>query len=299
MVSFFDEIAKNRLKSIILMSIFSAIFFLFIYFVVLILGGGPFAYIIGGGFVLLYAAFTYFAGGAVVLKVSGAQKADRSQYPVLFSAVEGLASASQIPVPEVYTINDPNPNAFATGRNKNHASVAVTTGLLSMMNKDELQGVIAHEISHVSDNDIQFMMLAIVFAGVIGLVSAFIRNSIFYGMFSGNNNRNGGPIILIALVLSIIAPLVALMIRLAISRKREYMADANGGRLTRDPRSLASALKKIQGYASGPNVAPVRHANDVTASLYFSNPLSANSIVNLFSTHPPIADRIKRLEQMY
>jgi len=299
MASFFDEIARNKLKSILLMAIFSLIFFAIVYLLVFIfLGGSIFAIIVGGILIVAYAAFTYFAGSKVVLKVSGAQPADKSKYPLLYDAVEGLAAASQVPVPQVYIINDPNPNAFATGRDKKHASIAVTSGLLSMMNKDELEGVLAHEMSHISDNDIQFMMLAIVFAGVIGLAAAVIRNMFFFGAIGGNN-RNGGAILIIALVLSIIAPIVALLIRLAISRRREYMADANGGRLTRNPRSLASALTKIKGYTAKPNTPPVKHANDVTASLYFSNPLSVNSIGNLFSTHPPIDERIRRLQAMY
>ncbi len=299
MASFFDEIARNKLKSILLMALFSALFFFFIYFFVLfVVGGGVVGFAIGGAIIIAYAAFAYFGGSKVVLKMSGAQKADSSKYPVLFDAVEGLAAASQIPMPEVYIINDPNPNAFATGRNKKHASVAVTTGLLSMMDKNELQGVIAHEISHIYDNDIQFMMLAVVFAGVIGLIAAFFRNMLFFGGF-GENNRGGGVILIIGLVLSIIVPIVAFLIRLAISRRREYMADANGARITRSPQSLADALKKIAGYTTNPSVAPVKHANEMTASLYFSNPLKAKSVMNIFSTHPPIDERIKRLEQMY
>lgn len=297
MTSFFDEIARNKLKSILLMSVFSLIFFAIIYAFVIFLGGGLFGIIIGAAIIALYAAFSYFAGSKVVLKVSGAKPADKSQYPALYDAVEGLAAASQVPMPQVYIINDPNPNAFATGRNKKHASIAVTSGLLSMMNKDELQGVIGHEMSHIYDNDMQFMMIAIVFAGAIGLLAAIVRNSIFFGF--GGNNRNGGPILIVALVLSILAPIFAFLIRLAISRNREYMADANGARITRSPQSLASALKKIEGYSAKPNAAPVKHANDMTASLYFSNPVSKKSISNLFSTHPPTEERIKRLEAMY
>ena len=185
---------------------------------------------------------------------------------MLYDAVEGLAAASEIPMPTVYIINDPNPNAFATGRDKKHASIAVTSGLLQMMNKSELQGVIAHEMSHIYDNDIQFMMLAIVFAGVIGLLAAIIRNMFFFG-FSGGNNRSGSNLIflVIAIVMSILAPLIAMLIRLAISRRREYMADANGARITRSPQSLASALSKIGGFSQKPNAPPVQHANDMTA----------------------------------
>lgn len=299
MVSYFDEISRNRLKSILLMSVFALLFFAIIYVFVLALGGGPIAIAIGGVLVLLYAAFSYFAGSKVVLKMSGAKPADRSQNPMLFAAVEGIAAATQVPVPQVYIINDQNPNAFATGRDKKHASVAVTSGLLSMMNKDELEGVISHEMSHISDNDIQFMMLAIVFAGVIGLAAAWIRMMFFFGGFGGNGRGNNAIILIVALALSIIAPIVALLIRLAISRKREFMADANGARLTRSPQSLASALEKIEGYTAKPNAAPIKRANEITASLYFSNPLSGRSVMNIFSTHPPTAERIKRLEAMY
>ena len=142
-------------------------------------------------------------------------------------------------------------------------------------------------------------MLAVVFAGAIGLVAAIVRNTLFFGGIGGNRRGGGGILLLIALVLSIVAPLIALLIRFAISRKREYMADANGARITRDPHALASALAKIQAYSSKPNAPPVRQVNEVTASLFFANPLSARSISGLFSTHPPIPDRIKRLEQMY
>ncbi len=298
MTSFFDEIARNRLKSVLLMCLFSGIFFLIVYAFVEYFGGGIFGLAIGAVIIIAYAAFSIFAGHKLVLKVSGAKEADRSKYPVLYDAVEGLAAASQVPMPKVYIIDDPNPNAFATGPNKKHAYVAVTTGLLAMMNKSELQGVIAHEMSHIYNNDIQFMMIAVVFAGAIGLLAAIIRNSLFFG-FGGRRSNGGGYLLIVALILSIVAPIVAFLIRLAISRRREYMADANGGRITRDPGSLASALMKIKDYTSKPNAAPVKHANDVTASLYFSSPLSVASISNLFSTHPPIDERIKKLKQMY
>ncbi len=299
MASFFDEISNNNTKSIVLMGLFSLIFFLIIYLFVSFLGGGPFAILLGALIVIAYAAFSYFAGSKVVLAVSGAKKVQKSDYPVLFDAVEGLASASQIPMPEVYVINDPNPNAFATGRDKKHASIAVTSGLLSMMNKSELEGVIAHEMSHIYDNDIQFMMLAVVFAGAIGLFAAVIRNMFWFGGLGGNNRNGNGVIVIVALVLSIIAPIIAMLVRLAISRSREYMADANGARITRSPQSLASALQKIEGYNSKPNAPAVKQANDMTASLYFSSPLSGKSIIGLFSTHPPIEERIKKLQAMY
>lgn len=298
MASFFDEIARNKLKSIILMMLFSVFFMLIVYALVLLLGGGLFGIIVGAGIIAVYAIFAYFMGGKVVLKISGAKPTDKSQYPVLYDAVEGLAAASQVPMPEIYIINDPSPNAFATGRDKKHSYVCVTSGLLSMMNKRELEGVIAHEMSHIYNNDMQFMMIAVVFAGAIGLIAAVIRNMFFFGGIGGNRGNNG-VIMIIALVLSILAPIFALLVRLAISRRREYMADANGARLTRDPGSLADALQNIKGYTAKPNTPPVKTANEMTSSLYFTNPLKASSVMNLFSTHPPIDERINRLRQMH
>ncbi len=298
MASYFDEIAKNRIKSVLLMMFFSVLFVAIIFLVTIYFGIGPFGLVIALALVAIYAVFVYTSGDKMVLRLSGAKEADKQKYSALYSVVEGLAAANQIPVPKVYIINDPNPNAFATGKNRKHASVAVTAGLLSMMNREELQGVIAHESSHIIDNDIQFMMIAVIFAGAIGIAAAFVRMTFFFGGLGGNRN-NGLLILLIGLAVGLLAPLFALLVRLAISRRREYMADANGARIIRDPRALASALKKIKGYEIDPNAAPVRHANEVTASLYFANPLRASSIMNIFSTHPPIDERIKRLEKMY
>ncbi len=298
MASFFDEIARNKLRSIILMVLFFGLFSLVMYIVVLALGGGPIAVGICIILIAAYAAFSYFAGSTMILKISRAEVADQKQYHYLYDIIEGLALASQIPMPAVYIINDGNPNAFATGRNKKHASIAVTTGLLAIMSKKELQGVLAHEMSHIADNDILYLMIAVVFAGVIGLVAAMVRMMFFFGGFGGGRGNNG-IIVIIALVIGLLAPLFAMLLRLAISRRREYMADANGSRLIRDPHSLASALIKIRDYGKNPLAKPVAHANDITASLYFSNPLKGSDIMNIFSTHPPIQDRIDKLEKMY
>ncbi|MDE1851342.1 MAG: M48 family metalloprotease [Candidatus Micrarchaeota archaeon] len=298
MASFFDEIARNNLKSILLMLLFSLFFALVIYLFVIFMGGGLLAFILGMVFVICYAMFAYFAGDRVVLAVSRAQETDRSKYPQLYDVIEGLAAAIQVPMPKVYIINDPNPNAFATGASKKKASVAVTTGLLSMMNRTELEGVLAHEMSHVQDNDMKFMMIAIVYAGVIGLVAAFIRNMLWFG-FGGNRRGNSGWIILIAIAVGILAPIFALLIRLAISRRREYMADANGARLIRNPSALSSALKRLLLYEKDPKSVPMAHANEMTASLYFSSPFKKGNIMNLFSTHPPLQERIDKLEKMY
>ena len=299
MASFFDEIARNRFKSVILMFLFSLLFVGIILLFTTYLGLGIFGLAIAVVLVLLYAVFIYAAGDKLVLKMSGAKEADRNQYGSLYNAVEGLSAAAQVAMPKVYIINDPNPNAFATGRNKKVSAIAVTSGLYSMMDRKELEGVIAHETSHISNNDIQFMMVAVVFAGAIGIIAAFIRTMFFFGGIGGNSRNNNGMILIIALVVGLLAPLFALLVRLAISRRREYMADANGARLTRDPGALAAALKKIKGYTASPQATPVKQANEVTASLYFANPFKASGMMNLFSTHPPIDERIKRLQSMY
>ncbi|MDE1874200.1 MAG: M48 family metalloprotease [Candidatus Micrarchaeota archaeon] len=298
MASFFDEIARNNLKSFLLLAIFAMFFIGIIYFVVYLLGGGVFAFAVGALLVALYAVFTYYSGDKVVLAVSRAKEADEKQYTALYASVEGLSSAMQIKMPKIYVINDPNPNAFATGR-RSKPSIAFTTGLLQMMNRDELEGVISHELSHVQDNDILVMTIAIAFAGAIGLIAAYMRMSLFFGGFGGRGRNDSGLLMLLVLVIGFLAPLFALLTRLAISRRREYMADANGARVTRNPAELASALKKIQAYEKNPNTPPVMHANEVTASLYFANPFKASSFANLFSTHPPIEERIKRLQAMY
>jgi heat shock protein HtpX len=299
MASFFDEIARNRLKSIILLFLFGLLFMGIIYFVVVLLGGGIFAIIVGCALVVAYAAISYYSGDKVVLAVSGAKEADPKEYSNLYSIIDGLASAMQIKMPKVYIINDQNPNAFATGR-RSKPSIAVTSGLLTIMNRREMEGVIAHEISHIADNDIQVMTLAIAFAGVIGLIAALFRNMLFFG-FGGGSRRNEGSgiLVLVALIVGLLAPLFALLIRLAISRDREYMADANGARIIRDPAALASALNKLLAYSTNPASRPVRRANDITAPLYFSNPFNGKALLGLFSTHPPLKDRIAKLEHMY
>ena len=297
MASYFDEIAVNRFKSLILFAVFTLLFLGIIYMLMLLFGGGPILLSVGLVLILVYGLIVYFAGDRAVLALSKAKLADKAKYPVIYDTVEGLAAASQVPVPKIYIINDPNPNAFATGRNKKASSIAVTSGLLSMMNRNELEGVLAHEMSHVYNNDILFMMVAVVFAGAIGIISALVRGMFFFGGFGGR--RNGGVLILVALVIGVLAPIFALLLRLAISRRREYMADANGARLIRNPGALASALAKIQAYTSNPQSRSMATANEITASLYFSSPFKAASVMNLFSTHPPIAERIARLKKMY
>lgn len=291
-ISFFDAAEANKRNSLILIA---AMFFIFMAAVAALsysfdLGVcGP---VIGFFVLLIYTVVVFYSGDSVILAISGAKEANPKEYPFLYNIVEGLALASQIPVPKLYVIDDASPNAFATGRDPKHASVAVTTGLLKMMKREELEGVVAHEISHIANYDIRFSMIAVVFVGAIALLGDFAWRMMFYGGGGNRRDRGGGPLIIIALFFVILSPVFAQIVRFALSRQREYLADANGARLTRYPEGLASALEKI-GQAS----LPTRAANDTTASLYFSNPFP-QKIGFLGSTHPSIEDRVKRLRSM-
>ena len=215
------------------------------------------------------------------------------EYPYLYLTVEGLCAANAIKPPQIYIIEDPSPNAFVVGRNPNNSSLAVTRGLIEIMDKDELTAVLAHEISHIATYDIRFMLFAVVFAGAIAMLSDIVLRGFIYGR-RGSDRRGGGggPLILIAIVFMILAPIFAELIRFAISRKREYLADANGARMTRAPHNLASALEKIAKINK-----PVANATDTTAPLYFSRP-RPNRFYHIFSTHPPTEERIKKLRAM-
>ncbi len=250
---------------------------------------GIFGAIIGFLVLGVYATITYFAGDAIILALSRAKPLTNEEFPFVFNVVEGLAIASGIPVPKIYIMEDPALNAFATGRNPSKSAVVLTRGILTALNKEELEGVLAHEISHIANNDVQFSMVAVVFAGSIALLSDMLWRSM---RFSGGGSRKGNPFMLIAIVFAIIAPFFAELVRFALSREREYLADANGAKLTRYPEGLAKALEKLAN-----NNLPVQNATKTTASLYFAEPLRGG-FGSLFSTHPPIQERIKRLRAM-
>lgn len=240
--------------------------------------------------------YAYWNSDKVAIKSAGAVPADENQYRELHRTIENLAITAGLPKPRVYVISDAAPNAFATGRDAKHAAVAVTTGLLHMMDKSELEGVLAHELSHVGNRDILVMTVAVVLVGFIsGLANMFLNFGYFGG---GDDNRDRGPLVLVATVLAmILAPLAAQLIQLAISRRREFLADASGALLTCYPEGLASALRKIGGYE-----APMERASATTAHLFISNPFGAHPagqfFAKLFSTHPPIAERVAILEGM-
>jgi len=296
----YEEISSNKRRSYLLVFAF-LVFIIFLgYIIGFFYGSGYFglglALVIG----LIYFLISYYGGANAILTMTRAKEATKPQYTHLINTVEGLSIAAGLPkVPKVYVIEDSALNAFATGRDPDHAAVTVTTGLMEKLNKLELEGVIAHELSHIKNYDIRVMMLAAVMVGLTVLLSDFLLRSFLWGSHGQKREGGNGAIlfIVVGLVLAILAPLVGEAIKLAISRKREYLADASGALLTRYPKGLADALRKIK---SDPDPL-VDHANKATAHLFISTPFrkSKQSLMkNLFSTHPPIEDRIKKLEEM-
>lgn len=241
---------------------------------------------------LVYAIVGYFAGGKMSLALNGAREIQKRDDPRLWRIVENLAITDGLPMPRVFIMDDPAPNAFATGRDPRHAAVAVTQGLLDIMDDDELQGVMAHELGHVKNYDIRVSMLAFALTAVIAVIADVILRMVW---FRGNDRENNNQVFFIlGIVAAILAPIIASLIQLAISRRREYLADATGALTTRYPEGLARALEKISQTGS-----VMRKQNTATAHLFFANPLKKGSgIANLFSTHPPIKDRIERLRSM-
>lgn len=289
----FNEINSNKIKTLFLFIGFFAFIFLLAIAIKYIFNFTGFGILfIAGVIAIVYAIIGYFVGDKIVLASSGAKEADEKKYVYLINLVEGLSLSAGIPKPKVYVIEDKSPNAFATGRNPKHSSLAVTTGLLEIMNRQELEGVIAHEMSHIHNRDIQVMTFVSVLFGIVSITSDIALRGMIFGGGGDHDNKNSLGLIL-AIVLVILAPLIALIIQMALSRNREYLADSSGAKLTRYPQGLASALKKIAAVHE-----PVKNASKGTAHLYIANPLSAGGLTNLFSTHPPIQERIKRLEAM-
>ena len=271
--------------------------FIIIVFVLLIGVLGLVAdYLYGGGMTIFigtligataYVLFQYFASSSQALSMAGARQIEKRDNPRLYRIVENLAITEGMPMPKVYIVNDPAPNAFATGRDPEHASVAATTGLLELMDDRELTGVMAHELGHVKNYDIRVSTIVFGLVVAAGLLADILVRMAFFG---GNRN-NGNPIVLVfGLVAMIVAPLVASLIQAAVSRQREYLADATGALTTRDPEALASALQKLGDYAR-----PMRKQNSTMAHLWISDPMKPGLIDRMFQTHPPIPDRVKRL----
>lgn len=240
----------------------------------------------------IYTLISYLAGSKMALAMNGAKQIQKKDNPRVWRIVENLAITEGMPMPKVYIIDDPAPNAFATGRNPQHAMVGVTTGLLDIMTDTELEGVMAHEIGHVKNYDIRVSMVAFALVAVVSIIADIILRMTFFR--GGDDDEGVHPIFFfIGLAAAILSPLIATMIQLSISRRREYLADATGALTTRHPEGLASALEKIGQYGSA-----MRRQNPSTAHLFFANPLKGKSLAALFSTHPPVEDRIHRLRDM-
>ena len=296
-LSIYDAAAANRWRTLALIAVFTALIAILGYFVgeYFSPGGGvavlPFALALAFGSSLV----SYFAGDKLILAQSQARELAANEEPQLHNVVETLAIGLGIPTPRLFLIEDSAPNAFATGRDPRHASVVVTRGLLDKMDRTELEGVIAHELSHVGNRDIRVMLLVTVLVGTVALLADWMWRSMFWGR--GRRDRSGGNaiIMVVAIALAVLTPIIATLIQLAVSRQREYLADASGALLTRYPPGLASALRKI---AADPE--PLEVANKATAALYIANPLKDAPAFfdHLFDTHPPIEERIKRLEAM-
>lgn len=260
--------------------------------------GNPLLLYVAVIFALLMNVTSYWFSDKIVTRMTHAHEADVAQEQELHRIVENLAITAGLPKPRVFIVNDTVPNAFATGRDPEHAVVAVTTGLLSILERSELEGVLAHELSHVGNRDMLVSTVAVVLVGFVAIVSDFFLRFLFFG---GDRDRNVHPLIMVAgIVFAILAPVAASLIQLAISRKRELLADAAGALLTRYPEGLANALRKIEQY----NARPMRHANHATAHLFIANPFGRTgrgigaSMNRLFSTHPPTAERVAALTEM-
>jgi heat shock protein HtpX len=294
--SFRDEIANNKRSSLLLAVVVSLILFFLVYFIIyflvpeLVLVALPLSVVL----IVVYSYGSYRFGDSVVLSSTNAKLAEGNEYQYLRDTVEGLSLASGIPAPKVYVIESEDMNAFATGRSPENASIAVTTGLYRSLNRQELEGVLAHEISHIRNKDILFMTLVAVLVGLAAIVSHLILRSLWLGGQRNRRDKSGVFVILIivGVVLAIFAPIVVRLVQFAISRKREYLADASGVDLTRYPEGLASALEKIAKTNRGR-----MKVSDAVSHLFFVDP-KQTSLDSLFATHPPIEERIRRLRAM-
>lgn len=286
----YNQIADNKRKTVIVMLVFVGLVTGLAWIFSEYLGRPSLT-----GFVLVaalvYALISYAVGSRVALAVSGASPIEKKDNPRLYRIVENLSITDGLPMPKVYIINDPAPNAFATGRDPSHASVAATSGLLDMMTDTELEGVLAHELGHVKNYDIRVSMIAFALVAAVGLLADIMLRVSWFG--GGDDDNNNSLFFVFGIIAAILAPIIASLIQLAVSRQREYLADATGALTTRYPEGLASALEKI-----GASGSTMKRQNTSTAHLFFANPLKAKGVSNLFSTHPPIQDRIARLRKM-
>lgn len=296
-MSIYSQISQNKWRTVFIMAIFVFLFSGFFYLIGLYFDS-PNGYLFMGLFISLFSTFgSYYWSDKIVLWTAGAVPADKKKYFDLYTSVENLSIASGMPMPKVYVVEDDAPNAFATGRDPKHAVVCATTGLLKLLDRSDIEGVISHELSHIKNYDILLSSIVAVLVGTVALLSDWIMRSMFWrGRDRDDNNRS--PIFFLFFIIALIlTPIVATLIQLAISRKREFLADASGVLVTRNPEGLASALEKISSYPH-----PMRNARSSIAHLFISNPLKKSKdtswMAKLFSTHPPVEERIKILRSL-
>lgn len=284
----YSSIAANKRNTVIIMALFVGIIGAIGWAVSTVYGNRSITWWVIG-VAAVYALIQYFAASRLALAMTGAREIEKRDNPRLYRIVENLAITTGMPTPRVFIIDDPAPNAMATGRDPRHAMVAATTGILDIMDDRELEAVMAHEMGHVQNYDIRVSMIAFGLVSAIGVLSDLALNMFFYG--GDRDNRDINPIALaVGIVLIIVAPILAMLIQMAISRQREYLADATGALTTRDPEGLASALEKLEQYGR-----PMQQQSQTTAHLFFNNPLKPGFFNNLFSTHPPLEERVARL----
>lgn len=285
----YNAIAANKRNTILIMVVFVALISVLGFVVSYFFGNTSITLWVMAG-ALIYALIQYFAAGKLAVAMTGAQQIEKADNPRLYRTVENLSITLGMPMPKVYIINDPAPNAFATGRNPQNAIVAATTGLLDIMDDRELAAVMAHEMGHVQNYDIRVSMIAFGLVSAIGVLSDIVLHTLFIG---GRREGNSNPwVLIIGIVVIILAPIIAAIVQMAISRQREYLADATGAMTTRDSSGMASALGKLRDYGR-----PMQKQNSATAQLFISNPLKPGFFARLFSSHPPLEDRIKRLTE--
>lgn len=287
----YSAIAANKRNTILIMAMFVGIIGAIGWAFAYVQGDITFAYGIVA-VAAVYAIIQYFLAAKLATMVTGAKEIQKVDNPRLYRTVENLSIASGIPTPKVYIIPDPAPNAFATGRDPKHAIVGATTGLLDIMDDRELEAVMAHEMSHVQNYDIRVSMIAFGLVSAIGLLSDVAIRMMIFGDNRRDNNNNNPAVLIIGIILIILAPIIAMMIQFAISRQREYLADASGTLLTRDSEGMASALGKLRQYGK-----PMQKQSSSAAHMFLVNPLSPGFISKLFSTHPPLEERIARLQE--
>ena len=291
----YNQITSNKRRTWLLIIIFTAVICLLGWFIGYYFDYGYGLVVLAAVFAVIMSLFSYFGGDKVALWTAGAKPIIQQQNPEIYHLVENLCLTAGLPVPQIYLIDDPAINAFATGRDPSHASLAITAGAASKLDKAELQGVIAHELSHVKNYDIRLMTMVIVLVGLISILANWFWRASLFGGRRSRDNDSGNPILMIiGIILIILSPIVAQLIQLAVSRQREYLADASGALLTRYPEGLARALEKIQQ-----DNLPMKNPSAATAHLYISSPFRGGRMfANLFSTHPPLEERIKRLREM-